>query len=220
MEERRRRNQAVLDGHRLAGSAEVGKKPGPPQSGRCIPRQAGNSSNSLFEPAFEPPPAPALCQEVNAEADFSQDDRIYLQLALVGPQPLDDFGARSGLGRLAEDIRVNQVGHRVSVDSDSIGVKKPFAGHASNQSTKPSFGAGWWRDRRYSPRSRRSSSNSCPASIPSRCRNSAGRTICPLEDTLVIMWDVRYRLTRPVSNKAAACAACGVYRTALVATIS
>jgi hypothetical protein len=41
------------------------------------------------------------------------------------------------------------------------------------------------RTRRYSPRSRRSTSNSCPGSIRSKCRNSAGRTIWPLEEMVV-----------------------------------
>src|SRR5205814_1348133 len=39
--------------------------------------------------------------------------------------------------------------HRVSVDSDSIGTKNPFAGHASSQSTTPSFVAAR-RTSRYS----------------------------------------------------------------------
>ena len=41
--------------------------------------------------------------------------------------------------------------------------------------------------RRYTPRSRRSISNSCPGSIPSRFRSSAGRTICPLVEIVVFM---------------------------------
>src|SRR5271157_5287228 len=36
--------------------------------------------------------------------------------------------------------------------------------------------------------------DSCPGSIRSICRNSAGRTIWPLEETVVFM-QVRYRLT-------------------------
>jgi len=37
----------------------------------------------------------------------------------------------------AQHSGVNEVGHSVSVDSDSTGTKKPFSGHASNQSTSP-----------------------------------------------------------------------------------
>ena len=48
-----------------------------------------------------------------------------------------------------------------------------FPGHASSQSTTPSLGCVERRLSRYSPRSRRSTSNSCPASMPSCCRISA-----------------------------------------------
>ena len=100
-------------------------------------------------------------------------------------QPFDDPDVRNRLCRLAQDVRVNQIGHSVSVDSDSMGTKNPFSGHARSQLTTPSFGLGLSRTSRYSPRSRRSTLNSCPASIRSCCRSSAGNTICPFEDTVV-----------------------------------
>ena len=49
------------------------------------------------------------------------------------------------------------------------------------------------------PRSRRSTSNSCPGSTRSVRRNSAGRTIWPLEETVVFI-QVRYRLTQCTVN--------------------
>src|SRR5262249_17957560 len=91
------------------------------------------------------------------------------------------------LGGFTEDVGVDQVRHRVLVDSDSTGTKNPFSGHASSQSTTPSLGRALRRRSRYSPRSRRSTSNSWPASMSSCCRISAGRTIWPFEDTLVFM---------------------------------
>lgn len=87
----------------------------------------------------------------------------------------------------------------MSVDSDSIGTKKSFSGQASSQSTRPSFGRAVRRTNRYSPRSRRSTSNSWPASIRSCSRSSAGSTIWPFEETLVFT-GVRYRLTQSGSR--------------------
>jgi hypothetical protein len=57
---------------------------------------------------------------------------------------------------VARDIGVYQISHSVSVDSDSMGTKNPFSGHARSQSTTPSCIGGVRRVSRYSPRSRRS----------------------------------------------------------------
>ena len=60
---------------------------------------------------------------MNAEPDLAQNDGINHQFTLVAPQPLECPGIGGGLGRLAEDIGVDQIGHSVSVDSDSMGTK-------------------------------------------------------------------------------------------------
>lgn len=172
-----RRDQAVLNGHCPARGAQVRKESRPAETRRCIPWQAYDFRDAFVEPVFEPPSPASGWQEVDTETQFSKDDRINGKLALMASQPFNNFRVGPGLGRLAEDVRVDEVGHRVSVDSDARAVKNPFSGHASNQSTRLSFGGAPWRDNRYSPRSIRSISNSCPAPIPSRFRISAGSTI-------------------------------------------
>ncbi len=60
---------------------------------------------------------------MNAEANLTQNYGVYRYCTLVVPQPADYIGIWRGLGGLAKDISVDQIGHSVSVDSDSIGTK-------------------------------------------------------------------------------------------------
>jgi len=60
---------------------------------------------------------------MNAEPDLAQNDGINHQFTLVASQPLDCLRIWGRLGGLAEDIGVDQIGHSVSVDSDSMGTK-------------------------------------------------------------------------------------------------
>ena len=60
---------------------------------------------------------------MDAEANLAQNDGVNRQFALVAAQPLDCFGMGLWLGGLTEDIGIDQIGHSVSVDSDSIGTK-------------------------------------------------------------------------------------------------
>jgi hypothetical protein len=69
----------------------------------------------------------------------------------------------------------------------SSGWNQPFSGHFNSQSTKPSLLGRCIRFSRYSPHSIRSTANFCPGLMPSCCRISAGRTTCPLLDTVVVM---------------------------------
>ncbi len=60
---------------------------------------------------------------MNAEANLTQNYGVYRYRTLVVPQPLNGIGIGDRLGGLAENISIDQVGHSVSVDSDSIGTK-------------------------------------------------------------------------------------------------
>src|SRR6185503_5433178 len=135
-----------------------------------FPRQTVEALHACVEPLLELGSALALWQKEHAEADLAKNDRIDDHVALVAAEPLDNPRARRRLRRLTEDVGVDQILHTVSVDSDSMGTKNPFSGQASSQSTTPSFGGIAVRTSRYSPRSRRSTSNSCPGSMLSCCR--------------------------------------------------
>ena len=62
-------------------------------------------------------------QEKDAELELAENDRIDRDLPFGAREPIENPGARVWLRRLAQHIRVDQVGHRVSVDSDSTGTK-------------------------------------------------------------------------------------------------
>ena len=86
----------------------------------------------------------------------------------------------------------DQVGHASRgtlmssvVSLRSIGSNQPLIGQASSSFTNPSLRCGSLRFNRYSPRSIRSTSNTCPDLMPSRCRISAGRMIWPFVETVV-----------------------------------
>jgi hypothetical protein len=98
MDERRRSDQAVLDGYGQARSAKVGEKLCPGEAGGCVPRKANDPGHTPVEPAFQSPPAFPSRQQVNAEADLAQNDRVNRDLALVSPQPLNRFGIGRRLG--------------------------------------------------------------------------------------------------------------------------
>jgi hypothetical protein len=185
VKQRRCRNQTVLDGHGLARGPKVGKQFGPAQSCGGVPRYTKNFRGAFPEPAFQALTPFAGGEKKNAEPDFSKDERIHSNLTFVLLQPFEHTRIGRWLGGLAEHISIHQVGQSVSVDSDSMATKNPLSGQASSQSTRPWFGRGLRRTSRYSPRSTRSTSNACPASMPSRWRNSAGSTIWPLVETVV-----------------------------------
>src|SRR5262249_54159568 len=113
---------------------------------------------------------------------------------------------RCGLGRLAEDVRIDEIIHAnlggtmsLVVCDRPIGLNHPLAGQASKSCTKPLLRRPFLRLSRYSPSSMRSTSNCWPANMPSCWRISAGSTIWPLLETVVTM-DVRYRLTNGISS--------------------
>jgi len=116
---------------------------------------------------------------------------------------LTTFGSGRGLvGSLSTfaSTRNFTAAHKSLVDSEATSTKNPFSGHESSQSASPSLGDDSQRRSRYSPRSIRSISNSCPGLMSSCCRTAAGRTICPLLEMRVFML-VRKRLTAANSSQ-------------------
>ncbi len=95
--------------------------------------------HTRIEPPLESRPPLSLCEEQNAKADLAKNHRIDRDLALISSQPIDDGLVRFRFGRFAQDVRVNEKSHNVSVDSDAMGTKKSFSGHSSSQSITPSF---------------------------------------------------------------------------------
>src|ERR1051325_11962202 len=98
--------------------------------------------NACVEPLLEARLTLSSWQEKNAKPNLAENDWIDGDVLLVVPQPLDDTYVRGGLCRLTQNVSIDQISHSASVDSDSIGTKNPFSGHARSQSTTPSFGGG------------------------------------------------------------------------------
>jgi hypothetical protein len=111
-----------------------------PTSNPSLPPTANSgASGPGVEPPLETGAPPPAGQQENAEAQLTEDDRIDDDFTLVLSEPVNHFGIGHLLGWLAEDVSVDKIFHSVSVDSESIGRKKPFSGQASSQSTTLSF---------------------------------------------------------------------------------
>ena len=153
--EGRRRDEAVLDLHRLAEPSETRQERRPAKSRVGVPRHALHPPPDVVEPPFEVPPTPAGRQDENAEAQLSQDDRIDGKATLVVAQPAHDPRVGRALRELGQDVGVDQVRHEGGsmdfVDSDGIGWNQSFSGQARRASTSPRFFGGSARTRRYSP---------------------------------------------------------------------
>ena len=96
--------------------------------------------DARLEPWFEPPASPPLRKQENAESDLTKDYGIDHDVPFVSLEPFDDTSVGASLCRINQGIGVDETLHRASVESDSMGVKNPFSGQLSNQSTRPSFG--------------------------------------------------------------------------------
>jgi hypothetical protein len=109
MRQRGRGDEAVLDRHRASLCSKRRQQLGPAQSRRGLPRDALQPLYSLLEPALEPTSTATSWEQQNAETNLTQDDRVDGKLGLVAPKPIDNTLLRGGLGRLREDVRVNQI---------------------------------------------------------------------------------------------------------------
>ncbi len=65
----------------------------------------------------------AFGENENAEAEFAKDDGVHGDVWSMLAEPVEDGRVGARFGGLAEDVGVDEEFHRVSVDSDSMGVK-------------------------------------------------------------------------------------------------
>src|SRR5665213_2901804 len=99
----------------MPGGAKLCEELRPAQSSRGFPRQAMNSLNALSEPSFQFTPPRTGRHQMNTKTNLAQNNRVNGDLTLVSPKPLNHPRLRLRLGRLAQDIGIDKVGHRVSV---------------------------------------------------------------------------------------------------------
>src|SRR5262249_55064002 len=113
-------DEAILDGHRRAGCAQIGKQSRPAQPRFGSPREALEPADAFFEPGYQSTPSFSWGKQQYAEANFAEDDRIDGELSLMFAQPIHDLDFRCRLGWLGKHIGIDEVDHNVSVDSDSM----------------------------------------------------------------------------------------------------
>ena len=72
------------------------------------------------------PSASKIPGGADADSQLAEDDRIYRDFTFLLAQPIEHFGIGELLGRLAEDVGVDQISHNASVDSDSTEASVTF----------------------------------------------------------------------------------------------
>jgi hypothetical protein len=148
VDDRRRRDEAILDWHGFPGCAKPRQQFRPFQSRVRIPGQTVKTPDPRVEPAFQGGPLPSFGKDENPESQFAKNDGIDGDVWLMCAKPRHDTRIGPRLRRLAQNVGVDQVLHSASVDSESIGTKKCFRGQASSQSMAPSFFGAARRTRR------------------------------------------------------------------------
>lgn len=72
--------------------------------------------DSVVEPPLQAGATSAPRQSENSETNFAENDGIDDELALVTLQPSDDRGIGTSLRGFAQNVRVNQKGHRAPLE--------------------------------------------------------------------------------------------------------
>src|SRR5262245_31721055 len=187
-------NHSVKEWDCVSFPLQIHHQSGPSPTDRGVPRNAVNGLYNFFKPLLESFPLATAWNRENTDAQFAENERIHNEVSLIGSEPFDNLAIRRRPRRFAEYVRIYQVSHPSTgalmssvVSVRSKGWYHPLTGQASSNFTSPWLRRRSLRFRRYSPRSMRSISNSCPASIASRCRISAGRMICPFVEIVVLI---------------------------------
>jgi hypothetical protein len=79
--------------------------------------------DSRVEPTLERGALPAPRQQQDAKPKLTNDDRIDREISFVYSQPFHHTAIWLKFCRLAQNVRLDEIFHNVSVDSDSIGTK-------------------------------------------------------------------------------------------------
>jgi len=148
VDDRSRRDEAILDRHGFSGCAKARQQFRPLQPRVRVPGKTVETPDPRVEPAFQGSSVPSLRKDENPESKFAENDGIDGNIRLMCAKPRHDPRIGRRFRRLAQDVSVDQVLHSASVDSESIGTKKSFCGQSSSQSTAPSFGGAVRRTRR------------------------------------------------------------------------
>lgn len=189
-----RRDHAVQQRDAYSFTPQVRHQSGPTPADRSVSGNAFDRFNNGLKPIFKFVSFASSGQREDPSTQFAKSDRIDDKIGLVRGKPFDDPGLRRLFCRFAQYVRIDEECHPSLGASTSFvlslrssGWNQSLTGQESSSLTKPLLCGRSFRLRRYSPRSRRSIWNSCPGLMSSSLRISAGRMICPLVETVVLM---------------------------------
>lgn len=120
MPKRGRCDQAVLHGHGEPLFLQLREQPSPLGSGSAVDVQDTQAMLPCAEPALESSAPDSGPHDQDTVFEFTQNDGADAQFALMTAKPIDDRGIWNGLGRLAQDVRIHEIFHNESVDSEGI----------------------------------------------------------------------------------------------------
>ncbi len=103
----RRRDEAVLDRHRLPGSTKMCQQFCPFQPRVGVPGKTMESSDSRVEPAFERVPLPPSGRDQNPESQFAENHRINCDIGLMFAKPCHDTRIGPRFRRFAQNIGID-----------------------------------------------------------------------------------------------------------------
>jgi hypothetical protein len=109
-----------LDRHRLSGCAKTRRLCGPFQARVRIPGQTVQTPDSRVEPVFQGRLPPPLGKHENPESELAGNDAVDGGVWLMCAKPGFDARIADWFRRLAQNVGIDSVLHRASVDSDSI----------------------------------------------------------------------------------------------------
>jgi len=88
VDDRRRRDEAILDRHGLPGCAKTRQQFRPFQARVRVPRQTVETPDTRVELAFQSGPLSSLGEDENPESQFSESDGIDGDVWLMCAKPL------------------------------------------------------------------------------------------------------------------------------------
>ena len=107
VDERRRRDEAILDWHGFPGCAKTRQQFCPFQPGVRVPGKTVENPDPRVEPTFQGDPLPSLGKDEKPESEFAEDDGIDGDISLMCAKPRHDPWIGRWFRRLAQNAGVD-----------------------------------------------------------------------------------------------------------------
>ena len=107
VDERRRRDEAILDWHGFPGCAKTRQQFCPFQPGVRVPGKTVENPDPRVEPTFQGDPLPSLGKDEKPESEFAEDDGIDGDISLMCAKPRHDPWIGRWFRRLAQNVGID-----------------------------------------------------------------------------------------------------------------